>query len=107
MKKESDFQTEIKEELEEIFFCTVIKNDTAFLDSYPDLSINFWNGKHALLEVKRYKGAPEQPNQRFYINQTNMSGGFARFIYPENKERIFDELKEVFASSRKTRLPFT
>lgn len=95
--KESSFQSKLIKELKSRFTdCVVIKNDANYLQGICDLIILFEN-KWAALECKRSKNERHQPNQDYYVNKfDNMS--FARFIYPENKEEVLDELQRAFES---------
>lgn len=78
--------------------CIVLKNDPNYLQGVPDLAI-FWNERWAMLEVKKSADASHQPNQDYYVaTMDNMS--FSRFIYPENKEEVLDELQQSFGSRR-------
>jgi 3-hydroxymyristoyl/3-hydroxydecanoyl-(acyl carrier protein) dehydratase len=77
--------------------CVVLKNDPNYLQGIPDLTI-FWNNRWATLEVKKEANAPHQPNQDYYVaKMDDMS--FSRFIYPENKKEVLNELQQSFRLS--------
>lgn len=101
---ESVFQAKLVDELEELFEgCIILKNDANQIQGFPDLLI-LYNEHWAALECKRTRSSHRQPNQEFYVSLLeNMS--FSRFIYPENKEEILDELQQTFSHRRTTRLP--
>lgn len=93
--KESKFQAELKKELKEMFpGCIVTKLDSSDIQGIPDLLVLYKN-KWATLENKRSKDAPKRPNQEYYVEKMNEMS-FSRFIYPENKEEILNELRETF-----------
>ena len=104
MKKESQFQTKLRKELEDLFpGCIILKNDANLRQGFPDLIIlyqNYW----AVLECKRSLHESYQPNQEYYI-QVCDDMSFASMICPENKEVILNELQLAFSSGRSTRLP--
>lgn len=95
--KESKFQGDlIKEIKERLPGAMVLKNDSSYIQGIPDLSV-FYKDKYAFLECKKNKNEPHQPNQDRYVEKIdNMS--FARFIYPENKEEVLDELQKSFGA---------
>lgn len=97
MVKESDFQKKIKDELKQRFKgCYILKNDPTCIQGIPDLTILYKN-KWATLEVKRSiedRKRP-RPNQELRVNELNEMS-YSAFIYPENKEVIFDELQRLF-----------
>lgn len=97
MKKESEFQASLKKELKKMFpGCIVTKLDAGCIQGIPDLLILY--GKHwATLENKRSANAKKRPNQDFYVNKMN-NMSFSRFIYPENKEEVLNELRKAFES---------
>lgn len=103
-KLERQFQAELIKELKDRFpGCIVLKNDPNYIQGIPDLSI-FYKKKWATLEVKKAANASHQPNQDHYVDlMNNMS--FSRFIYPENKEVVLDELQQSFGPKRRTRIP--
>jgi hypothetical protein len=89
------FQSKLKKELKEMFpGCIVTKLDSGDIQGIPDLLILYKN-KWATLENKRSAKAHKQPNQEYYVNQMNEMS-FSRFIYPENKDEVLEELKGMF-----------
>lgn len=95
MKKESEFQKNLKEELKTMFpGCIVTKMDSSNIQGIPDLLILYKN-KWATLENKRHAKAEHQPNQDYYVDKMNKMS-FSRFIYPENKDEVLDELQKFF-----------
>ncbi len=87
---QSDLIKEIRRRLPE---CMIIKQDPSYIQGLPDLLILNGN-KWAALECKSRKGAHHQPNQDYYIERLGEMS-FARFIYPENKEEILNELQQA------------
>lgn len=97
MSKESAFQSKLIKELKARFKgCIVLKNDANYLQGFCDLLILFGE-KWAALECKKAADASHQPNQKYYVERLN-SMSFARFIYPENKQEVLDELQQTFES---------
>lgn len=95
MKKESEFQSKLKKEIKERFpGCIVTKLDSGDIQGIPDLLILYKN-KWATLENKRNAKASKRPNQEYYVDKMNEMS-FSRFIYPENKDSVLDELGEMF-----------
>ena len=96
-KLERDFQSKLIKEIKEMFSgCIVLKNDSSYIQGIPDLLILDKN-KWATLELKRSASAKRQPNQEYYVGLMN-DMSFSRFIYPENKEEVLNELREAFES---------
>ena len=93
--KESTFQGKLIKEIKTRFpGSIVLKNDSGYLQGFPDLTI-LHNNKWATLECKKEKNANVQPNQRYYV--TKMSDmSFSSFIYPENKEEVLYALQRTF-----------
>ena len=95
MKKESEFQHSLKKELENLFpGCLITKLDSSYIQGIPDLLILYKN-KWATLENKRSEKATHQPNQDYYVEKMN-NMSFSRFIYPENKNNVVNELTDFF-----------
>ena len=93
--KESKFQADLKKELKTMFpGCIVTKLDSGDIQGIPDLLILYKN-KWATLENKRSATASKRPNQEYYVNKMNEMS-FSRFIFPENKEEVLNELREAF-----------
>lgn len=95
--KESKFQADLKKELKTMFpGCIVTKMDSGDIQGIPDLLI-LWKDKWATLENKRSANASKRPNQEYYVDKMNKMS-FSRFIYPENKEEVLNELRKAFKS---------
>lgn len=96
-KLERDFQANLIKDLKKIFKgCLVMKMDSSYIQGIPDLLI-LYKDKWALLECKRNAKATKRPNQEHYVEMLdNMS--FSRFIFPENKKEVLDELRETFGA---------
>ena len=89
--KESKFQSDLKKELKTMFpGCIITKLDSGDIQGIPDLLILYKN-KWATLENKRNAKASRQPNQEYYVSKMDEMS-FSRFIYPENKDIVLDEL---------------
>lgn len=92
---ESKFQAALIKELKQMFAgCIVMKNDSSYIQGIPDLLV-LYKDKWAALECKKNASAKKQPNQEYYVSQMN-DMSFARFICPENKEEVLDELQRSF-----------
>lgn len=100
---ESQYQHQLIKKIRDEFpGAVVIKNDTAYIQGFPDLTV-FFEDRWAVLEVKSSEKAPDQPNQHYYIGMLNHMS-FAAFIYPENEEQVFNGLQRTFFSDRPARL---
>ena len=92
---ESGFQDKLVKELKKIFpGCMAFKMDQ--IQGIPDILVLYKN-KWATLECKKSSSAKRQPNQEYYVRLMN-DMSFSRFIYPENKEEVLNELREAFES---------
>lgn len=97
---ESKFQSNLIREIKNRFpGSVVLKNDSSYLQGIPDLSV-FYREHWAMLEVKQSANAKHRPNQDYRVNQMN-NMSFARFVYPENKEDVMQELSEFFNEKEK------
>lgn len=95
MKKESEFQKNLKKELKSLFpGCLITKLDSGDIQGIPDLLI-LYKDKWATLENKRHSKAEKQPNQEYYVDMMDKMS-FSRFIYPENKDEVLKDLKKKF-----------
>lgn len=103
MKRESKFQKEIIDEIQELLPDAIImKNDPNYIQGIPDLTI--LNGdKWATLEIKRAENEPHQPNQDFYVD-TMRKMSYSAFIFPENRKEIIDELAQALKPKRRSRV---
>ena len=101
-KPERDFQRSLIKELKIRFpGCIIAKMDAGYIQGIPDLLI-LYNHHWALLECKRSAKASHRPNQDYYIDKFNKMS-FARFISPETKEEVLNELEQIFKPKRNSR----
>lgn len=99
MKRESAFQVNLVKELEELFPGSIImKNDPEYIQGIPDITI-LHHDRWAALECKKSENEPHRPNQDYYVDKMNRMS-YAAFIYPENKERVLDELQQALKARR-------
>lgn len=90
-KKESRFQHEVIQELEErLPGCVVMKNATGLKDGFPDISV-YHGSRWAMLECKRSEGESHRPNQDWWVDRLNEMS-FASFIYPENRQVVMQQV---------------
>ena len=92
-KLESGFQDKLRRELKKLFpGCMIFKMDQ--IQGIPDILILF-KDKWASLECKKSGKASHRPNQEYYVDLMNKMS-FSRFIFPENKDEVLEELKKIF-----------
>ena len=92
---ESKFQSKLIKELKDIFEgCIVMKNDSSYIQGIPDLLV-LYKDKWASLECKKNANAKKRPNQEYYVDRMNEMS-YSRFICPENKDEVLNELKDIF-----------
>lgn len=90
---ESGFQDKLRDELQKLFpGCMIFKMDQ--IQGIPDLLI-LYKDKWACLENKKSANAKHRPNQDYYVDLMNKMS-FSRFIYPENKDEVLNDLKKIF-----------
>ena len=92
-KLESGFQDRLRADLKKIFpGCLIFKMEQ--IQGIPDLLVLYKN-KWASLECKKSAKAKRQPNQEYYVRIMNEMS-FSRFICPENKEEVLNDLQRAF-----------
>lgn len=92
---ESGFQDKLIKDLRKIFpGCMTFKMDQ--MQGIPDLLV-LWKDKWFSLECKKFASAKRQPNQEYYVGLMDKMS-FSRFISPENKEEVLNELRKAFRS---------
>ena len=92
---ENRFQSKLIKEIKNMFpGCIVMKNDSSYIQGIPDLLV-LHKDKWASIECKKNAKASKQPNQEYYVGHMNEMS-FSRFIYPENKDQVLDELELHF-----------
>lgn len=97
---ESKFQADLIKELKRMFKgCIVMKNDSSYIQGIPDLLVLF-NDKWCSLEIKKNSKASRRPNQEYYVSQMDEMS-FSRFVYPENKDEVLNDLYLYFNNKRR------
>lgn len=90
---ESGFQDRLRMEIEEMLpGCKIFKMDQH--QGIPDLII-LYHDRWAMLENKKSRNASHRPNQEYWVDFYDRMA-FARFIFPENKDEVLDELYRYF-----------
>lgn len=94
-KLESKFQKELMDEIRRQYpGCIIIKNDSGYIQGFPDWTI-LYEKKWAVLETKRANKSKKQPNQEWYVDILNKMS-FSKFVSPENKEEVLRGLQHTF-----------
>lgn len=94
---ENRFKTKLVGELKTLFpGCIITHLDPNEIQGIPDLLILYGN-KWACLEGKKNANASVRPNQKYYVDLMDRMS-FASFIYPENKDKVLDELYLHFSN---------
>ena len=83
-------QNLVKEIKEALPGCLVLHMDPNEIQGIPDILI-LYQDKWAALEGKKSQKESRRPNQEYYIRKMD-DMSFARFICPENKEDVLNEL---------------
>lgn len=92
---ERNFQRDLIKEIKNRFDgCLVLKLDAKYIQGIPDLLI-LYGDRWGALEVKRSAHASRRPNQKHYVDLMNKMS-YARFISPENKESVLNEMESAW-----------
>lgn len=101
-KRERDFQRDLIQELRNRFKgCIIMKNDASRQQGIPDLLI-LHKDKWAALECKRSAKDAEADRanilqQSYHVERMNEMS-FARFIFPENRQEVLNDLQQALES---------
>lgn len=91
---ENKFKQKLVKEIKTLFpGCWVYHLNPNEIQGSPDILI-LYKDKWAALEGKKSKDEPHRPNQDYYVDKMN-EASFARFIYPENKEEVLNDLQRA------------
>lgn len=94
---ENRFKTKLVREIKDMFpGCIITHLDPNEIQGIPDLLI-LYKDKWAALEGKKNADASIRPNQLYYVDRMREMS-YASFIYPENKERVLNEISQLFKS---------
>lgn len=74
--------------------CFIFHLDPNEIQGVPDLLV-LYRDRWAVLEAKDEATASHRPNQDYYVDVMN-GMSFAAFIFPENMNRVLDELDLFF-----------
>ena len=97
--KEGKSQKKLIDEIKNRFKGAIVfKTDPNYIQGFPDLII-LYRDKWAALECKVGVNAKKRPNQDYYVDILNKMS-FSRFVYPENKEEVLNELQQSFIPRR-------
>lgn len=89
---ENKFKQELVREIKKRFpGSIVLHTDPNEIQGLPDLLV-LYEDKWAALEGKKSLNEPHRPNQDYYVDLMDKMS-FARFIFPENKEDVLNELQ--------------
>ena len=92
---ENKFKTQLVKDIKERFPGAIVTHlDPNEIQGIPDLLI-LYKDKWATLEGKKEEKASHRPNQEYYVDLMNKMS-FSRFIYPENKEEVLNDLERSF-----------
>nr|DAU77960.1 MAG TPA: Nuclease [Caudoviricetes sp.] len=92
---ERQYQAQLIRKIKKLFpGCMVLKNDAAYMQGIPDLLV-LYRDKWAALEVKASEQARHRPNQKHYVSKMDRMS-YASFIYPENEDRVLNEIQRSF-----------
>lgn len=95
MQNENTFKTNLIKEIKNKFpGCMIFHLNPSERNGVPDLLILYKN-KWATLEGKKSKNSKKRPHQNYYVDLMNKMS-FSRFVYPENKEEVLNELSKAF-----------
>jgi hypothetical protein len=96
---ERDYQAKLIKKIKNLLpGCVIQKNDSAYIQGYPDLTI-FYKDKWGALEVKTSIDAPTQPNQPYWVDKLNKMS-YASFICPETEAGVLHELQLALGAVR-------
>ena len=102
---ESRFQAMLIKEIKKLLpNAMVFKMDPTYIQGTPDLLV-LYKKKWAMLECKKGADSAHRPNQDYYIRLLNAMS-FARFICPENKKEVLDDMVRSLKgfSAKRTRI---
>lgn len=72
----------------------VVRTNPQLQQGIPDLIV-LSRRNWVALELKRSRTARHRPNQSYWLDRLGLIG-FARFLYPENEQEVFNEIQTLF-----------
>ena len=97
LKSETVFSREFRQAISKVYPETIwIRTSPNQIQGIPDW-IMLYQNRYFVFEFKKYEGAPSRPNQPYYVALLN-DWSYARFVYPENREEVLDEVFKILSS---------
>lgn len=89
------FKSKFMRDLQKLYpYSYILLLDPNYVQGVPDVLI--LDGPNwATFEVKRSRSAKRQPNQDWHVEQMNEMS-YSRFVSPETRKDILDELQRAF-----------
>lgn len=94
MNQETRFAAKVDKRIKNLPNSFWFNIQQAALRGHPD-RIGIINGTFVALELKASAKAARAELQKWHLNKVSACGGYARFVYPENFEEIFLDLKRM------------
>lgn len=92
---ENKFKQKLVKEIKDLLpGCIILHTDPNEIQGIPDILVLYEN-KWAALEGKKSANESHRPNQDYYVDRMD-DMSFARFIFPENKDRVLRDLEYYF-----------
>lgn len=94
MALEKDFQSKFLSDLRKLGYkCFKQQMNSTTRAGTPDAFI-FIEGWWGWLEFKKSKNAKKRPGQQENVDWAN-ANGYGSFVYPENRDEVYNYLKEL------------
>lgn len=94
---EGRFKADFRQELKKLGFTAVLqyKQDATTVQGFPDTIALAPESVVFFIEFKKSKNAKYRPRQKWWGERLTERGFFHYFVYPENKDEVLREIKEI------------
>lgn len=97
--RESAYQAKLIRTIKKLIpGCIVLKNDSAYIQGIPDITV-LYEDRWGTLEIKIDIDAEVQPNQKHYVEKMDEMS-FSAFIHPGNEAEVLHGLQEALGLTR-------